>query len=35
MANEEERKEETKKAFFEYATYKPLSALDTPGYFAR
>lgn len=35
MATEEERKEEIKKAFFEYATHNTLSAVDTPGYFAR
>jgi hypothetical protein len=28
MANEEERKEEIKKAFFENATNNPLSALE-------
>jgi hypothetical protein len=33
MAKEEERKEEIKKAFFEYAAYNSLSTLDTPGYF--
>jgi hypothetical protein len=35
MATEEERKEEIKKAFFEYATHNTLSAFDTPGFFAR
>ena len=35
MATEEERKEEIKKAFFEYATHNTFSAFDTPGYFAR
>jgi len=35
MATEEERKEEIKKAFFEYAAQNTLSAFDTPGYFAR
>lgn len=35
MATEDERKEEIKKAFFEYATHNTLSAFDTPGYFAR
>ena len=35
MATEEERKEEIKKAFFEYTTHNTLSAFDTPGYFAR
>jgi hypothetical protein len=35
MATEEERKEEIKKAFFEYATHNTFSAFDTLGYFAR
>ena len=35
MAKEEERKEEIKKAFFEYAAQNTLSAFDTAGYFAR
>ena len=35
MATEEERKEKTKKAFFEYAVHNTLSAFDTPGYFAK
>ena len=35
MASQEERKEEVKKAFFEYAAHNQLSAFDTPGYFAR
>jgi len=35
MATEEKRKEEIKKAFFEYAKHDELSAVDTPGYFAR
>jgi hypothetical protein len=35
MATEEERKEEIKKAFFEYTAHNTLSAFDTPGYFAR
>ena len=35
MATEEERKEEVKKVFFEYAAHNTLSAFDTPGYFAR
>jgi hypothetical protein len=32
---EEEKVQEIKKAFFEYAAHKTLSACDTPGYFAR
>jgi hypothetical protein len=35
MVTEEERKEEVKKAFFEYAAHNMLSVFDTPGYFAR
>jgi len=35
MATEEKRKEEIKKAFFDYAAHNELSAFDTPGYFAR
>jgi hypothetical protein len=35
MVTEEERKEEIKKAFFEYAAHNTLSAFDTSGYFAR
>jgi hypothetical protein len=35
MKTEEERKEEIKKAFFEYAAYNTLSAFNTPGYYAR
>jgi len=35
VVTEEERKEEIKKAFFEYAAQNTLSAFDTPGYFAR
>ena len=35
MATEEERIEEIKKAFFEYAKENELSAFDTSGYFAR
>ena len=35
MTTEEERKEEIKKSFFEYAAHNELSALDTTGYFAR
>ena len=35
MTTEEERKEEIKKAFCEYAAHNTLSAFDTPGYFAR
>jgi len=35
MATEEERKEEIKKSFFEYAAHNPLSAFDTPVFFAR
>ena len=35
MVTEEERKEEIKKAFFEYAAHNTLLACDTPGYFAR
>jgi hypothetical protein len=35
MATEEERKEEIKKAFFEYAKENELSAFDTPGYYAK
>ena len=35
MATEEERKEEIKKAFFEYAENNTLSSFDGPGYFAR
>ena len=35
MATEKERKEEIKKAFFEYAEHNTLSAFDSPGYFAR
>jgi hypothetical protein len=34
MATEEERKEEIKKAFFEYAARNTLSAFNTPGYYA-
>jgi hypothetical protein len=35
MATEEERKEEIKKAFFEYVAHNTLSAFDTSDYFAR
>ena len=35
MTTEEERKEEIKKAFFEYAACNTFSAFDGPGYFAR
>ena len=35
MATEEEREKEIKKAFFEYAEHKELSACDTSGYYAR
>jgi hypothetical protein len=35
MVTEEERKEEIKKAFFEYAAHNTLSAFNTPGYYAR
>ena len=35
MAIDEERKQEIKKAFLEYAAHNTLSAFDTPGYFAR
>jgi len=33
VITEEERKEEFKKAFFEYAAYNTLSAFDIPAYF--
>lgn len=33
--NLRERKEEINKAFLEYAAYNQLSAVDTPGYFAK
>jgi hypothetical protein len=35
MSTEEERKDEIKKAFLEYAAHKKLSAFDTESYFAR
>lgn len=35
MATEVERKEEIKKAFFEYAAHNTLSAFGTPDYFAK
>lgn len=35
MATEEERKQAIKKAFLEYAKDHELSAVETPGYYAR
>jgi hypothetical protein len=35
MATEEERVQEIRQAFFEYAKENELSAFDTSGYFAR
>lgn len=35
MATEEEKKEEIKKAFFEYAAHNTLSAFATPSYCAK
>jgi hypothetical protein len=34
MATKEEKVQEIKKAFFEYAEHNELSACDTPGYYA-
>jgi len=35
MATKEEKVQEIKKAFFEYAEHNELSACDMPGYYAR